>query len=330
MLYLESQNTDPHWNLALEQVVFDRLDRGEQYCMLWQNDNAIIVGKHQNTAGEINAAFMEEHGISVVRRLSGGGAVYHDLGNLNFTFVTDADGERAFDFAAFCRPVAAALESFGVRVQISGRNDMTIDGKKFSGNSQYVKRGRVLHHGTILYDSNLEMVSQALKVSGDKLESKGIQSVRSRVTNVLPYMHQPISVREFHGALRDFLFQELHLTSYTLTPEDLAAVEELRQNRYSRWDWNYGSSPAYRLHKERRVEGCGKLEVYLDVEKQGVLRDIAFYGDYFSSRDAGELAELLRGRRMEEGDLGDALADVELGAFFHGISRDEFMKILLQ
>ena len=150
MYYLESGSHDPGFNLALEQYVFDRLDRAHAYCMLWQNDNAIIVGKNQNTVGEINAAYVKEHGIRVVRRLSGGGAVYHDLGNINFTFIVDSGATAAFDFSTFCRPIVKALEHFGVHAEINGRNDMTIDGKKFSGNSQYGKQGRTMHHGTIL------------------------------------------------------------------------------------------------------------------------------------------------------------------------------------
>ena len=190
MYYLESGSHDPGFNLALEQYVFDRMDRAHAYCMLWQNDNAIIVGKNQNTVGEINAAYVKEHGIRVVRRLSGGGAVYHDLGNINFTFIVDSGATAAFDFSTFCRPIVKALEHFGVHAEINGRNDMTIDGKKFSGNSQYGKQGRTMHHGTILYDSDLEVVEKALTVSRDKLEGKGIQSVRSRAL-ILPETSPP-------------------------------------------------------------------------------------------------------------------------------------------
>jgi len=150
MIYIESRNSSPFHNLALEQFVFDNLGLENDCFMLWQNDNSIIVGKHQNTSGEINAAFVKERNITVARRLSGGGAVYHDLGNLNFTFITGAEKTEGIDFSVFCEPIGKALRSFGVPVEISGRNDMTVDGKKFSGNAQYIKNGRVMHHGTIL------------------------------------------------------------------------------------------------------------------------------------------------------------------------------------
>jgi lipoate-protein ligase A len=162
--YLNLATTDPAWNLAAEQYVFDCLPRDRMYVMLWQNDNAIIVGKYQNTLAEINRAFVEEHGIRVVRRLSGGGAVYHDLGNLNYTFISDAGNEPTVNFRVFCEPVVQALARLGVTAEINGRNDITIDERKFSGNAQYLREGRVMHHGTILFDAKLDTVQQALQV----------------------------------------------------------------------------------------------------------------------------------------------------------------------
>lgn len=329
MYYLESSETDPRYNLALEQYVFDSLPPEHEYFMLWRNDNAIIVGKHQNTAGEVNAAYVREKGIRVVRRLSGGGAVYHDLGNVNFTFIVTSKNLGAFDFASFCRPVVRALAELGVTAEINGRNDMTIDGKKFSGNAQYCKRGRVMHHGTILYDSDLSIVERALTVSRDKIESKGLQSVRSRVTNVKSHMPRDIPVERFIDSLRDAMFREYGLVPYTLTREDLAAVQKLRDTVYASWDWNYGASPAYSIRKERRVEGCGKLEVLMNVER-GAIAEIAFFGDYFGNGDTAELAALLTGRRPDKDDLAAALAGVDIGAYFHNLDLAAFLSILTE
>ncbi len=329
MRYIESDMTDPRYNLALEQYVFDTLSERDNIFMLWRNDNAIIVGKHQNTVAEINAPFVREKGIRVVRRLSGGGAVYHDLGNVNFTFIVAAGNLGAFDFASFCRPVVNALGALGVTAEINGRNDMTIDGKKFSGNAQYCKQGRVMHHGTILYDSNLAMVAAALVVPADKIASKGLKSVRSRITNVKAYMRDDIPVERFMCTLRDAMFRENAMTPYTLTREDQAAVLKLKDEVYGTWDWNYGASPAYSIKKERRIEGCGKIEVHMNVEG-GVIRDIAFFGDYFGSLDARDLAPALTGRRVERAELASALAGITPGDYFHNLDTDDFLDILTQ
>ncbi len=327
MRYIYSPSTDPHWNLALEQYVFDSLDPNFGYFMLWQNDNAIIVGKHQNTAGEINPDFVKEHGIRVVRRLSGGGAVYHDLGNLNFTFIDD-NPEDVFDFSRFCTPVVKALGSLGVTVELSGRNDMTIEGKKFSGNAMYKKKGRVMHHGTLMYDSNLEVLSKALKVSKDKIESKGVKSVRSRVTNIKPYMTEDLPVSEFIHALREYMFRENDMEEYILTEDDIANVDRLRDEVYGKWDWNYGMSPEYTVRKERRIEGFGKLEVFLVINR-GVIEKIAFHGDYFTAGDIDELAARLIGAQLTEESLRSALDGIAVDQTFNNLNEEQLIEILL-
>ena len=199
--YLDLMTTDPSYNLAMEQYVFDCLPRDRMYFMLWQNDNAIIVGKYQNTIAEINEEAVRERGIRVVRRLSGGGAVYHDMGNLNFTFITDVGESNALNLKLFCEPVVRTLATLGVKAEVNGRNDITIDGKKFSGNSQYIRQGRVMHHGTIMFDSDLSVVSEALRVDPTKIQTKGIRSVRSRVTNVAEHLPEKVTLPEFRRIL---------------------------------------------------------------------------------------------------------------------------------
>ena len=196
MNYLNLFTTDPAFNLAVEEYVFDYLPKDRMYVMLWQNDNAIIIGKNQNTLAEINESYVREQGIRVVRRLSGGGAVYHDMGNLNFTVIADAQGEN-LDFGRFCALVVKALQRVGVQAEINGRNDMTIDGKKFSGNAQYLRQGRVMHHGTILFDSNASVLANALQVDEAKIQAKGVKSVRSRVTNVRPCLPEDMTLPQF-------------------------------------------------------------------------------------------------------------------------------------
>ena len=330
MYYIESPATNPHFNLALEQFVFDRLDKRHNYFMLWRNDNAIIVGKHQNTVAEINAPYVKEHNIRVVRRLSGGGAVYHDLGNVNFTFIVSAGEQRPFDFASFCRPVIRALASLGVTAELNGRNDMTIKDAKFSGNAQYRKRDRVMHHGTILYDSNLSFVGKALVVPKDKIESKGLQSVQSRVTNVKPHMQTDIPVEHFMAALKEAMFREYDMLPYTLQKKEFEETAALQKDVYDTWEWNYGASPSYTIYKERRVAGCGKLEVYMDIPKGGVIADIAFYGDYFGNGDARKLAGAIIGQKLERNALRASIGPTAVGECFHNMDTETFLDIIME
>lgn len=297
--------------------------------MLWQNDNTIVVGKHQNTAEEINADFVRTHGVRVVRRLSGGGAVYHDLGNLNFTFVMDAGADSALDLHLFCRPVARALQKLGVDAQVNGRNDITIDGQKFSGNAQYRKQGRIMHHGTLMFDSDLSVVAQALQVSQDKIESKGIPSVRSRVTTIRPYLRQDVSLEQFKALLLEAMFEGTPMEPYSLTTQDLAAVQALRDSRYATWEWNYGASPKWSVRKRRRVEGVGVIEVFLVVE-QGRIAAADFRGDYFSAEDSGPLSARLMGLPLEPSALTDALRDVPVDRYFTGLTAEALVCILTQ
>ncbi len=327
LIYLEyPQSTDPYFNLAMEQHVFDNLDRSRAYFMLWQNDNSIIVGKNQNTVGEINSSFVKERGIKVARRLSGGGAVYHDLGNLNFTFIVDAEDAAKIDFKLFCEPVANALQSLGVKAEVGGRNDITIDSRKFSGNSQYLRGGRVLHHGTIMFDSDLEVLSQALKVSDDKIVSKGCQSVRSRVTNVREHLAKGTTLEDFKKAL---LLNILGPSPqrYHLNDRDLEIITALRDGKYATWDWNYGLSPAYGLIKKRRVQGCGSVEVGLEVAK-GLISDFRIQGDFFGVKEVDELAKKFIGLKPEAAAYRLLLADIKVGDYIANLEAEQLLEIL--
>lgn len=327
--YLDLTTTDPAWNLAIEQYVFQSLPKDRMYVMLWQNDNAIIIGKHQNTLAEINEAYVREKGIRVVRRLSGGGAVYHDMGNLNFTIIADAAQGEQINFRLFCQPVIRALEKVGVKAELNGRNDLTIEGQKFSGNAQYQKNGRVMHHGTILFDSNPEVLANALQVDAEKIQAKGVKSVRSRVTNVRPHLSRDLTLPQFRALLLQSILEETPGEPYTLTSADLAAVETIRQERYATWQWNYGASPACTVRKRRRFEGCGTVEAYLDL-KHGIIGHISFRGDFFSLEDPVSLTPLFSGCPLELTALEKALSHADVGRFFHGLSQAQLLSLLLE
>ena len=227
MISIRNQSNDPRFNLALEEYVFYHFNPDQEYVILWQNEPSVIVGRNQNTIEEINYKFIKEHNINVVRRMSGGGAVYHDLGNLNYTFIVNSDQDVSSNFKKFTEPVVSALAKLGVQAAFSGRNDITIDGRKFSGNAQHYAKNRLLHHGTILFNSDLSVVQEALNVKIDKLQSKGIKSVRSRVTNVYPYLKEKITVDEFKDTLLKFILNDdEYKERYILTEADLAAVND--------------------------------------------------------------------------------------------------------
>lgn len=242
MISIRNTCKDPHFNLALEEYAVKYLDPKENYVILWQNEPSVIIGRNQNTIEEINSRYINENKINVVRRLSGGGAVYHDLGNLNFTFIVKNERDVVSNFKIFTEPVINALRKFGVNAEFSGRNDITIDGKKFSGNAQYYFGNRLLHHGTILFNSDLSVVQEALNVKQEKIESKGVKSVRSRVTNVYPYLPNKTDIHEFMETLLKFLMDDENYKEkeYILSEKELDKVRELMENRYSKWEWNYG------------------------------------------------------------------------------------------
>lgn len=325
--YLNLKSTDPAFNLAAEQFVFDSLPRDRSYFMLWQNSNAVIIGKYQNTLAEINSSVVESRGIKVVRRLSGGGAVYHDLGNLNFTFITDAGDETQLDLKAFCLPVIDSLGKIGVKAEINGRNDMTIDGKKFSGNSQYLRNGRVMHHGTILFNSDLSAISDILNVDSEKIESKGIKSVRSRVTNISDYLKDEITLENFRTVLLDSILEGRRGEEHVFSTSEISAIDKIRKERYDSWDWNFGKSPECTILKTARIEGCGKVEAYISAD-HATVQNIEFRGDFFSSTDPSELAKLFVGCRAERDAYKAVLEGVEVSRYFKGITNEQLLAVL--
>ena len=327
MKYIDWKETDPQINLAFEEYVFNQMDQDQSYFLLWQNDNAVIVGKHQNTIEEINQEYIRENDIKVVRRLSGGGAVYHDLGNLNFTFIVNDRGREQFDFQTFARPLVEALKTLGVNAEFNSRNDIAIDGKKFSGNSQYAKRGRILHHGTILFNSNLATIQSALKVKKDKIESKGIKSVKSRVTNITDYLDETYTMEDFKAALLKAMFANDNLEKITLSNEEIQAIERLKTEKYATWDWNYGKSPQYNLRKERKCD-FGLITVLLQVEK-GEIKDLHFYGDYFGNGDIQELEALFIGVKPSEAALSEILINTDLADYINGLDAKTLIDLIL-
>jgi len=330
MKYLESGSTSASFNLAFEQFVFDRMPSDEDYFMLWQNKRAVIVGKHQNTAEEVDQIYAEHNGIEVIRRLSGGGAVFHDLGNFNYTFIYDASEENKLDLAMYCMPLVRVLAQLGIEAQISGRNDVMVNGCKISGSAQYIKRGRVLHHGTILFDSNLDVLGNVLRPPTDKFETKGFKSVRSRVANIRTLLPKDIDAASFREVLKKNLVYDQGFDHYSLTKHDIHTIKAIEKDRYATWEWNYGFSPEYTVRKEQRFEGVGKIQLFLGV-KDGLINAIETRGDYFGDEDPTDFYAALHGLSLRnKEDIVKALSAVDVGRYYHGLSAEGFAGLILQ
>ena len=323
VLYLETGSTDPCYNLAFEEyVLLNRKDT--DVLILWQNDNSIIIGVNQNTEAEINAPFVAEHGIHVVRRTTGGGAVYHDLGNLNYSFISDYAGIEASSLERFTRPIVSALESLGIHAEASGRNDILAEGCKVSGTARRIAEGRILYHGTLLFDSNPEMVAGSLHVDPEKFRSKGVKSVRSRVGNIRAFLKKDMTLPEFWAYLKTFLAGETEASS--LTEEELREVNALADSKYRTREWNYGKDKGLALQAKKRVPG-GSVEVLLRTEG-GIIGDIAFRGDYLSMRPEEDIARVLRNCPYDPQEVSLRLLAVDLREYFGSITLPELLEVI--
>lgn len=325
---------DPSINLAIEYYLLNEKKLDEEILLFYINKDSIIVGKNQNTYEEINTNYVEENEIKVVRRFSGGGAVYHDLNVLNFCFITEDDGDSFRDFKKFTQPVIDALHKMGVDgAELRGRNDLVIGDKKFSGNAMYTKNGRMTAHGTLMFDSQIDAVVNALRPKKHKLESKGIKSIRSRVTNIKPFMddeYQNLSTKEFRDRLLLNIYGVDNLSDvkeYVLTDADWEKIDKFAAKYTSNWEWNYGKSPKFDLERTERVEGVGTVEVKLDVA-QGMITAIKIYGDFFGMGEISDIENKLVGIKYDANSIQKQLEQMDLKKYIGNISAEKFTEII--
>jgi lipoate-protein ligase A len=322
MLYIRNDFTNSYFNQAVEEYFMKNTN--EECFILWRNEPCVFIGKNQNAMAEINVDFVKENNVRVNRRYSGGGAVFHDLGNINFTFLTNKVENEGIDFKKFTLPIINALRELNINAEFSGRNDITIEGKKFSGNAQYYWKNRVLHHGTLLFSGNLTNLSSALNPKEIKFEDKSVKSVASRVTNISQHLPQPMTVLEFRDFLQSHFMKVNNISKvYEMSPEEIKEIQKLVDEKYTTWEWIYGNSPKYSFDNTKRFAG-GTVEFNMEVDK-GIIKAIRIYGDFFGERDINELEVALTGVKHSEEEIVKALEGFEIGKYIANVTLEDIL-----
>lgn len=326
MLIINSPSTNAYFNIALEEYLLYKYPT-QTIFLLYINAPSIIVGKFQNTLAEINLDYVQENNIKVVRRMSGGGTVYHDLGNLNFSFHTLLGQDDFMDFSKFTQPVLNVLHQFDIPAQLEGRNDLLVEGKKFSGNAKLARNGKMIQHGTILFDSNMDVLSDALKINPLKYKDKAVKSNRSRVINLKEYCDNNLSIEDLkEGLIQEMIQQNQNAQLYVLNSEDIQQVENLVQEKYQTWDWNFGFSPKYNFKNAIKIP-AGYFELHLDVLRGGTIEKAKVFGDFFASEAVEEFEQKLIGLNHNEQEILTLLESLDLTLYFGKVTPLEIIEL---
>ncbi|MDR2977705.1 MAG: lipoate--protein ligase [Streptococcaceae bacterium] len=325
MQFIQYEGSDAYQNIAMDSWLLYHLKPEKPVFALWQNKRAVIVGRNQNTFAEVNQDYVDSHDVQVVRRVSGGGAVYHDLGNICFTFFVPVSSAAGVNFKQFVKPMYDALHAVGLNAQITGRNDLEIEGKKISGNAQRYVGGYLMHHGTLLWDSDIEAMIRSLNVSDEKFVSKAAKSVRSRVGMIKDYAPEGLDLQKFWEALQYYLTDEGKDGELVLTDEQRAAIHDWRDNRFSTWDWNYGESPKFAFTNHAKFAG-GSIDVKANVDK-GLITDVDFVGDFLGVRDWRDIKSEFIGIPFEPASVLKILDKNKDGQYFGTIDNKELSQL---
>ena len=325
MRYLRNKNTNPYYNMAFDEFCLESLPIDEPVFYLWQNRPAVIVGLNQEVNTEVNIDYLNKNNIALVRRVTGGGAVYHDLGNLNYTIVgRSEDLER--DYPEYASILMKALQELGIPATLSGRNDILVNGKKVSGFAKRVCKNRLMVHGTLMYDVDLEVLPQALTPSASKLQSKGIASVRSRVANLREYLPEVADIQAFSQRLEDILSRHYADAEYQLSSEDLASIQRLTDEKFAQWEWNYGRSPKATLTHSARL-ACGTVEIHLQIAENRIVF-CQFGGDFLGNLPTSEVESAIIGVVYEANAISESLKKLQISHYFDGVEVVDLVGIM--
>jgi len=325
MIYIETNSTDAAYNFACEAYCMRKF-KNNKVMLIWQADNCVMLGRYQIAQSEINNSAVKKIGANIVRRNTGGGTIYTDLGNLLYTYIIPIDDFSQIDFSTVCKPIVAALNKMDINAELIGRNDILIDGKKISGNAQTVLGNVLCSHGSLLYDSDLDVLQDLLVVDEAKIKSKGITSIRSRVTNIIEHIPIKYSTHEFWQKLKEVLFEVEDVTTYQLTFEDIEEIKKIRFEKFNTWEWNFGSAPKFNYQNEIRFK-MGKVSVSLDIN-QGIVEKCKINGDFLGLVPIEPLEELIIGTQYNYDDMDKKLDNADLNLFFRGISKNELLKCI--
>lgn len=326
MLVIDNRNKDPYLNHAIEEYLVESLQ--EDCFILWQNSPCVLIGRNQNVYAEINMDYIRANNIDVVRRITGGGTVFNDNGNFNFTFIASKDNIRTIDFIPYTTPILNALRSMGILAEFKGRNDLVIEGRKFSGNAQCVLRDKVLHHGTLLFDADMHALTSALNVNNLKLNSNNVKSVRSRVTNISNYLPKPMTIDEFKNRLLEWIYHNSeNARYYQLTNQDIKSANEIANARYRLDGWNFPRKLDFTLMKEMRYDS-GLISCQTKVH-QGLIQDIRIYGDFFGTKDIGKLQDMLVGIPYNAVDIEKMLSNMNIDEYIRGVNESELISLII-
>lgn len=329
MRYINVESTDPAFNHALEEYFLKESDA--EYFILWRNASCVLLGKNQNAYAEIDLEYVRRHGLSVIRRITGGGTVFNDLGNMNFAYIVndDAGSKRVFSsFEPFTQPIISALRFLGVNAELTGRNDITVSGKKISGNAQARTHHRILHHGTLLFSANMSDLSAALKTRPEKFQGKAVKSVSGRVANICDFLAEPMDIHSFRSYLIEYLMEhDSNSMPYVLTGHDEEQIGRLAQRKYATWEWNFGKSPDSEFAHTKKFAG-GLIDIHFDLINDS-LRNVRLWGDFFGQEDIVKLEKTLEGARYEYASVAKRLNTLDINDYCANITQGQLCELLL-
>ena len=325
MRYIKNPSTNPYYNMAFDEYCLESLSIDEPVFYLWQNRPAVIVGFNQEVNTEVNLDYLKENGIDLVRRVTGGGAVYHDLENLNYTIVGRSE-DLEKDYPEYASLLAKALQTLGVPATLSGRNDILVEGRKVSGFAKRVCKNRLMVHGTLMYNVDVDVLTHVLNPSTTKLQSKGIASVRSRVTNLCNYLPELSDIQAFKNRLEEILSNNYSDAEYKLSETDLAHIQQLTDEKFATWEWNYGRSPKATLVHSARL-ACGTVEIHLTLAENRIA-SCRFGGDFLGNLPASDVEKALTGIPYEINGIRKCLSKLEISRYFDRVSADNLLEMM--